>query len=493
MRICIVDDVQENAKYVARVLKDYDVRVFVQPTEVLSAWAMEPFDVIVTDQKMPGMTGIELVRALRARHSDFVAIVISAYTDSDDLIDAVNSNLLYKYVVKPFSPHVLLQHVHRAVEHLELRRANNRLQDQLRVQNRLLAEENRILRVGNQPIFDVFAGRNPGVKRVKELAQLYGASDAPVLITGETGTGKELLARAVHAFSARREQAFLPINCSAIQESLLESELFGYVKGAFTGADAKKPGLVETAAGGVLFLDEIGDLPLSLQPKLLRLIQFGTYIPVGATQEQQVDIRIISATNKNLRLEVSRGTFREDLYYRISSFQIHLPPLRKRPEDVPEILERIAAARGLTVPEMDDDAKRVLAEHPFPGNVRELQNVFDRLLVARRAPSAVDGRAITADAMAGAVRGTNQHEVDTPSEDTFSVAPNYLVQGPIPGETVDLQAELESARRTVIEGVMAQESGNITRTATRLGMSRQGLKNKLREYDEAEGTAQPTG
>ncbi len=492
MRICIVDDVQENAKYVARVLKDYDVCVFVQPTEALSAWATEPFDVVVTDQKMPAMTGLELVRALRARHSDFVAIVISAYTDSDDLIDAVNSNLLYKYVVKPFSPHVLLQHVHRAVEHLELQRANSKLQEQLRVQNRLLAEENRILRAGNQPIFDVFAGRNPGIKRVKELAQLYGASDSPVLISGETGTGKELLARAVHAFSSRRDQVFLPINCSAIQESLLESELFGYVKGAFTGADAKKPGLVDSAAGGALFLDEIGDLPLSLQPKLLRLIQFGTYIPVGAAQERRVDIRIISATNKNLRLEVSRGTFREDLYYRISSFQIHLPPLRKRPEDVPEILERIAAARGLTVPEMDDGAKRVLVEHRYPGNVRELQNVFDRLLVTHPVLSDRGSNAITAAAMAVAVRGTNQHDVDTPVEDDGVAATSYLVQGPIPGQAVDLQAELESARRAVIEGVMAQEAGNISRTAARLGMSRQGLKNKLREYDEAQGSAEST-
>ena len=490
MEVCIVDDIPENAKYVRRVLKDYSATVFTDPRQALEHCTDNTFDILITDQKMPGVSGIELVKALRRRKTDFVTIVISAYTDSEDLIDAVNSNVIYKYVVKPFSPSVLLQHVHRAAEHLTLSRKNDRLQRALRQQHRLLVEETR-LETGNEiSIFDVFTGTDPAMRRTKELSQLYAVSDEPILITGETGTGKELLARVIHAFSPRRDKPFLPLNCSAFQESILESELFGYERGAFTGADRPKRGLMEAADGGTLFLDEIGDLPISLQPKLLRSLQFGTFIPVGGTREKQVDVRIVSATNKNIRQHVERGLFREDLYYRVNAFHVHLPPLRKRKHDILSILERIADARGIHLPSLSDEARGVLVNHPFPGNVRELQSVLERLnLAASRdgeqpisvgvVQAAVDPEGSFLD---GAERDRTgapirEHELQLPSTEKQMVP-----SGVAPEESIDLNARVEAYRERVIRQVFEQEDGNISRTARRLAMSRQGLKNKLREF-----------
>ncbi|MFP4484417.1 MAG: sigma-54-dependent transcriptional regulator [Spirochaetaceae bacterium] len=490
MRVCIVDDILENAKYVRRVLKDYSVTLFTDPHEARRHCIENSFDILITDQKMPGLTGLELVRAIRTRKTDFVTIVISAYTDSEDLIDAVNSNVIYKYVVKPFSPSVLLQHVHRAAEHLTLSRKNDRLQQALRKQHRILVEESRGEGSGSESIFDVFTGDDPAMRRTQELTQLYAVSDEPVIITGETGTGKELLARVIHAFSPRRNKAFLPLNCSAFQESILESELFGYERGAFTGADRPKKGLMEAADGGTLFLDEIGDLPVTLQPKLLRSVQFGTFIPVGGTAEKHVNVRVVSATNKNLRQLVERGLFREDLYYRINAFHVHLPPLRKRRRDILAIMERIAESRGIRMPNLSKEAREALLAHSFPGNVRELQSVLERLSLATRR----DGdEPVSAEIMRAAVdpEGTflegleqdqlAQNPVGLHGANGLSTAPPSL--GEIaPGESIDLNARLEIYRENVIRRVFLQEEGNISRTARRLAMSRQGLKNKLREF-----------
>lgn len=490
MQVCIVDDILENAKYVRRVLKDYSVILFTDPHKALQHCAENNFDILITDQKMPGLTGLDLVRAIRSRKTDFVTIVISAYTDSEDLIDAVNSNVIYKYVVKPFSPSVLLQHVHRAAEHLTLSRKNDRLQQALRKQHRILVEESRGDRSGSESIFDVFTGDDPAMRRTQELTQLYAVSDEPVIITGETGTGKELLARVIHAFSPRRNKPFLPLNCSAFQESILESELFGYERGAFTGADRPKRGLMEAADGGTLFLDEIGDLPVTLQPKLLRSLQFGTFIPVGGTTEKRVDVRVVSATNKNLRQLVERGLFREDLYYRINAFHVHLPPLRKRRRDILAIMGRIADSRGIRMPDLSSEAREMLLAHAFPGNVRELQSVLERLSLAIRG----DGdQPVSGDIMRAAVdpEGTflegleQEYAAQDPAglhaaNGRNSAPPNL---GDIaPGETLDLNARLETYRENVIRQVFQQEGGNISRTARRLAMSRQGLKNKLREF-----------
>lgn len=485
MQICVVDDILENAKYIRRILKDYTVTIFNDPRQALDSCQNQNFDIVITDQKMPGMTGIELVKAIRRQETDFVAIVISAYTDSEDLIDAVNSNIIYKYIVKPFSPSVLLQHVHRAAEHLTLSRKNEYLQRALRRQHRLLVEETRGYRGQAGSIFDVFTGDDPAIQHTQELTQLYAVSDEPVLVTGETGTGKELLARVIHAFSPRRNKPFLPLNCSSFQESILESELFGYERGAFTGADRAKKGLMEAADGGTIFLDEIGDLPLNLQPKLLRSLQFGTFIPIGGTTERHVDVRVVSATNKNLRRLAEHGLFREDLFYRINAFHIHLPPLRKRRRDLFLILQRIAESRGLDVPDLSDEARQILLDHPFPGNIRELQSILERLALAARQDG---GGAIPPSVMAAAIEPETAFGDDGAPRDP--AAGDQDVDGDDDGaeesidraEAIDLNARVEAYREQMIRQVFEQEERNISRTARRLGMSRQGLKNKLREY-----------
>ncbi|MCG8479957.1 MAG: sigma-54 dependent transcriptional regulator, partial [Spirochaetales bacterium] len=476
MRVCIVDDIIENARYVRRILVDYETHLFNDPREALEFVRANPIDILITDQKMPELTGIELVRTITETTEDFVTLVISAYTDSDDLIDAVNSNLIYKYVVKPFSPQVLLQHVQRAADHLTLRRSNAMLQRRLRLQNEVLRQENSALRRNDARPFDVFIGEDPVMEKIKELTRIYAPSAEPVLITGETGTGKELLARAVHESSQRRNDPFLPINCSALQESMLESELFGHAKGAFTGAERAKAGLLEAADGGTLFLDEIGDMPAVLQAKLLRAIQFGTFIPVGSTDERRVDVRFISATNKNLREAVSCGMFRADLFYRLNPLHIHLPPLRERRGDIVPILGRLAEIRNLSPPPLTDAARTALLSYPFPGNVRELKSVLERLVLAGRLR---DNVSVDVGALNEALALPKVDETEGRRAHSRSAIEAEL-RLPQPDEVVSLAAMVEAFEKRVIHHVLMQENDNISRSARRLGMSRQGLKNKVR-------------
>lgn len=477
MRVCIVDDEIENAKYVQRVLTGYQSYLFTSPEEAIEFVRINPVDIIVTDQKMPAVTGLELVRHVREHTEDFMALVISAYTETDDLIDAVNSNIIYKYIVKPFSPTVLLQHVHRAIEQLELRRSNATLRRQLESRTQALSLENRLLRGTVTPPMDFFVGDDPAMEQVKELFGRYAGSEEPVLITGETGTGKELLARALHEVSTRREQPFLPLNCSALPESTMESELFGYARGAFTGADRQKSGLLEAADGGVLFLDEIGDMSPALQAKLLRVIQFGTFIPVGTVKERSVNVRIISATNRDLWGDCERGRFRQDLYYRINPLHIHIPALRERRHDILPIARRIARNRGLELPPFSEEASNAVTAYAFPGNVRELASLVERLALLQR-----DRRMTVID-----IRHLGEVldipiELNRPTDRTTAKYGHIAVHLPADNETCSIADMLASAEEKVILHVLSQEEHNISRTARRLGMSRQGLKNKLTRY-----------
>jgi len=473
MHICIVDDVRENAELVERVLSSYSTTTFTEPVAALEHIRSNPVDILIADQKMPEMTGLDLIRRVREVNKDIVAIVISAYTDTEDLVAAVNSNSVYSYLVKPFSIEELRNTVASARVRLERRRTQQRLNSELAIQNRLLLEENDSLRAGSQPILDLFAGGDPAMAKIKELALLYALSDEPVLITGETGTGKELLARVVHHFSPRRDKPFVVINCSNLGEHLLESTLFGHSKGAFTGADRDKRGLVADAHTGTLFLDEVGDLPEHIQPKLLRFLQFQTFTPVGSNQEQQVDVRVVSATNKNLREMTDFGVFRADLYFRLNTFQIHLPPLRQRKQDLIPIMRRIARARGMELPPVTDEARRLLEERAFPGNVRELQNIIGRLMLMLHQQPA---DRITHRLLSVAV----SDEPLTKSESEISV------RIPGPGESVDIHGTVAAVERCLVEAVMEQEGGNISRCARRLGLSRQGLRNKLRDQEPPE-------
>jgi len=471
MDICIVDDVEQNGELMRRVLSHYDTVLFTDPVRALEHMRGNAVDILVTDQKMPGMSGLDLIRGVRALNKDLISIVVSAYTDSEDLVGAVNSNLVFRYLVKPFSIQELRDTVTSAVARLERRRTERRMSAELAIQNRLLIEENDTLRAGSQPILDLFAGGDPAMAKIKELALLYALSDEPVLITGETGTGKELLARIVHHFSPRRDRPFVAVNCSNLGEHLLESTLFGHARGAFTGADREKAGLVQDAHEGTLFLDEIGDLPAHLQPKMLRFIQFQTFTPVGANRERHVDVRIVSATNQNLRRMTEAGSFRSDLFYRLNTFQIHLPPLRQRKQDIVPIMRRIARARGSELPPVTDEARAYLEQHDFPGNARELQSIVQRLLL-RIHHEHVDEitRQVLSEALAGDLRSAASDDVVVPI--------------PRRGESINLHAVIADVERAVIRAVLAQEDGNISQTARRLGLSRQGLRNKIQSMEE---------
>ncbi len=484
MRIVVVDDEPANNEYVARVLSNFDTVCFDNPSEALTYCTEAPFDILITDQRMPKISGIELARRIRYVRNDFAVLVISAYTDSDDLIDAVNSNVIYKYIVKPFSPEVLLQNVHRTEEYLDLQREKERLEQLLRHENARLTIENRRLQRQSSQILDQFVGYHPSILRLKELVSIYARSDQPILLTGETGTGKELIARAIHSLSPRADRPFVPINCSALPDNLLESELFGYEKGAFTGADAKKPGLFRTADGGTIFLDEIADLPLKFQPKVLRVIQFGTFYPIGSTTEQHVDVRIVSATNRDIRSAVDNEGFRSDLFYRISGLEVKIPPLREHIDDVLPILNSIIVKNNIRLPPLTDDAKRALASHRFPGNVRELENIVEKLrLVAQSYRLESVTEELVTEAMIDGV-GKKIFEKAPPNS---SPRGSLIEEDGISTTTgdsapLDIQKYVDDIEKRIIGSYLNATGGNISKTARLLSMSRQGLRNKLKRY-----------
>ena len=477
MRIVIVDDEPSNVSFIKRVLQNYATETFIHSREALQYCCQNDFDVLVSDQKMPDISGIELIKKVKEQNNNFTAIIISAYTDTDDLIDAVNSNLIYKYIVKPFSPDFLLQNVHRASETLALQREKDRLEMKLKEQNRDLAEENASLRSSIRNPLDDFIGFHQPVTKLKELASMYARSDEPLLLSGETGTGKELIARAVHSLSRQSKNSFIAVNCSAFSENLLESELFGFEKGAFTGAVNHKKGLVELAEGGTLFLDEIGDFPLAFQAKILRFIQFGTYFPIGSVTEKRVDVRIIAATNKQLEKEVVEGRFRKDLYYRINPLHIEIPPLRDRKEDILPIIDALAARKEYKLPPFSKDAEEYLFNYPFPGNVRELEGFVEKvyLRITTHGLERID-EVLVKDAL---TKGKNRY---------FYTGENQkAIEELNVNQSINLQDYIDSFQKEIIAQYLDFNKGNISRTANALGLSRQGLKNKMKKLQLSGG------
>ena len=473
MKIIVVDDESANVTYLRRVLQNYETEAFVDPMDALDYCRGNDFDLIIADQKMPGLSGIDLIKQIQHAKNDFLGIIISAYTDSGDLIDAVNSNVIYKYIVKPFTPDSLLQNVHRADENLSLQREKRRLEEQLRVQNEALRKENLQLKTRTEQGLDSFIGYHPKIERIKSLSRMYALSEEPLLLTGETGTGKELIARGVHAMSSRWNGRFIALNCSAFSEQLLESEFFGYEKGAFTGAIRNKSGLVEEAEGGTLFLDEIGDFPPSFQSKILRFIQFGTFFPVGSTKEKQVNVRIIAATNRHLDRDVERGIFRKDLFYRLSSLRIAIPPLRERKEDILPLIEYIADKRKYNLPRFEENGLNFLLQYSFPGNVRELEGLLEKLNLHAAVHRT---EAISASLIREILTRGMQ-------EDEFASVPLLSTAEPtevVPEEgDFDLQEYLNAVQKSVITRKLSCNRGNISKTARELHLSRQGLKNKM--------------
>jgi two-component system response regulator HupR/HoxA len=341
----------------------------------------EEVAVILTDYRMPRMTGVELLRRSQEIAPDAIRIVLTAYTDVDSLMEAINTGRIYHFVPKPWDPTDLVLVVRRAAERYALGAENARLRDELELALNTLRREAREAR--ERPgSFDRLIGAQTGLRPAVELAKKVLDTDTTVLLLGETGTGKELFARLIHDNGPRRAARFVAQNCGALPESLLESELFGHARGAFTGAIAERKGLFEEADGGTIFLDEVGEMSAGMQLRLLRVLQEGEIRRVGASGTRKVAIRVLAATNADLEADVEAGRFRKDLYYRLSVFPIRLPPLRERPADIPTLAEHfLRVYRQRTrraVPAISPEALRLLCAYPFPGNVRELENEIER-------------------------------------------------------------------------------------------------------------------
>ncbi len=411
--------------------------------------------VIVTDYRMPGMSGVELLRRSQELAPEALRIVLTAYTDVDSLMEAINTGRIYHFVAKPWDPKELLVIVRRAAERYTLAQENVRLRDELEVTLNALRREAADARA--RPLsFDRLIGAETGLRASVELVRKVLDADTTVLLLGETGTGKELFARLLHDSGARRQARFVAQNCGALPESLLESELFGHVRGAFTGAVGERKGLFEEADGGTILLDEVGETSTAMQTRLLRVLQEGEIRRVGASTSRRVNVRVIAATNTDLDAEVEAGRFRRDLYYRLNVFPVRLPPLRERPADIPALAEhflRMYRQRAhRAVPGISPEAMRCLRAYPFPGNVRELENEIERAVML-----AEDGRPIAPEDLSDRIRQE---------------------AGPAPGP-ITLNEAIEQLKRRMIEDAL-RECGSKTRAAERLGLTRQSLQQMLR-------------
>src|SRR3954447_931419 len=374
-RILVVDD-EASLRRVMQVQlqrQGYETRVAGGGEEALQMLESGDYHLVLTDLRMGSMNGIELLQEIHKRWPEVSVIVMTAFGTIENAVQAMQAGA-YHYVTKPVQVAELSLVVDRALEHTRLVQEVNRLRENLDAQYG----------------FEAIIGRSPALLSVLDIAARAAQSEATVLIEGETGTGKELLARAIHQNSLRKGRPFLAINCGAIPKDLLESELFGYRKGAFIGALEHKRGKIETADGGTLFLDEIGELPLALQVKLLRLIQQGEMEKLGALEATKVDVRIVAATNRNLKVMMQEGSFREDLYYRLAVIPITLPPLRERTEDIGDLIRHFLLTNKRKLARPDLTLPPVLlpyfARYSWPGNIRELENVLERIVVLSRGP-----------------------------------------------------------------------------------------------------------
>jgi DNA-binding NtrC family response regulator len=448
MKILVVDDevsILETLEILFRG-EGYEVTVADSGPKALAALEDEKPDLVLSDIRMPGAGGLDVLTAAREADPEMPVILMTAQASLQSAVRAVNEGAYY-YLQKPFANDELLAICRRAAE-----------ARQLKVENRQLKKE---IRRRVRPNVRRPVGGAPRFLEVLELAETVAATGSTVLISGESGTGKEVLARYIHELSDRAEQAFLSINCGALPESLLESELFGHVKGSFTGAVKDKDGLLVAAGGGTFFLDEIGEMTPSTQVKLLRAVQEREVIPVGATKAIPVDVRIISATNRDLEEEISRGAFRSDLYYRLNVIQLHLPPLRERREDIPVLaahfLDELGAQRGPDrVPVLADETLEVLKRYDWPGNVRELENALERAAVV------ATGNTIDPQSLPDRVREAPRPRLGT--------------------EEVYQNPTMEVVERAYIQWVLQAEGGNKTRAAEVLGIDPSTLYRKLNRY-----------
>lgn len=459
-RVVIVDDEQDFARGVARLLAgqfaDLDVVAVHGGREALQILTRGPVQVMITDLRMPEMTGLQLLQQALEIQPGLSMVVLTAYGTIETAVEALRAGA-YDFLTKPIEPAQLFRVVEKGLERSALLEENNRLRE-------ILAKQD----AGGELV-----GDGPAMRRLKQTIAAVAQSEYTVLVRGESGTGKELVARLVHRLGPRATKPFLAVNCPSIPDNLLESELFGHVKGAFTGADRDHKGLFASASGGTIHLDEIGDITPAIQTKLLRVLQDGEVRPVGSSRAARVDARVVASTNQDLEAGLKAKTFREDLYYRLNVLSIHLPALRERSEDIPLLASHFfsTACREMGLPDkaVDQDVLQWMTKHPWPGNVRELQNFVRRLTVF--APGdrvgmdlvrlVLQGGCVPAPALAG-----------------------HAQVGPLIAYK-DAKAEVvDSFTQTYIQNVLAQTKGNVSEAARISGLSRVALQKILNRTGE---------
>lgn len=446
-KILIVDDQINTCKSLEAILKKsgYFCSFTLSAEDALKKVQAEHFDIVITDIRMPGMDGLQLLEELKKIQPHLVVIMITGYATIKSAVESIQKGA-YDYLPKPFTPEEVRVVIERAAEHSRLQAENILLRRQLHTQS----------------AFANIIGNCPAWQRVMDLVRKVASRDSNILLTGETGTGKELVAKAIHQLSPRREKIFQPINCASLAETILESELFGHVKGAFTGAVTTRRGLIEMADGGTIFLDEIAETSPAFQAKLLRVIQEGEFFRVGDTHPMHVNIRIIAATNRDLEKAVERKEFRQDLYYRLKGIAIHLPPLRERVDDIPllayHFLEKYRGTRPVT--KIDPQALKALMAYKWPGNIRELEHVIEYAL------SMAEG---------GTIKISDLPEEFITRVAERATAPESWINSPY---TI-AKSEFE---KFYLTHLLRESNWNISEASRRAQMFRQNLQQKIRKY-----------
>ncbi len=438
-KILIVDDERKMCIVLKTAFENIGLSVTTANSgeAAIAALDVDTFDVILSDIKMPGMSGLDLLEKVKSSFPETEVLLMTAYADAKTAVDAMK-NGAYDYVIKPFEIDELRHKVKHILDKHDLKQENKTLKKKL----------------VNKYSLDNMVGKSGAMQQVYQLVEKVAQSDATVLVRGESGTGKELVAHAIHHCSPRKDNQFIAVNCSALPETLLESELFGYEKGAFTGADKQKPGLFEVAGNGTIFLDEIGDMTPATQVKLLRALQAKEVIRVGGTQSIKIHARTIAATNRNLEEMVKEKSFREDLYYRINVFPIVIPPLRDRKTDVPELIEHFMTLQQVDPQKIDPKAIKLLIEFAWPGNVRELENVIERALIM------AGGSSISVQDLPPYIRGEAEMPIDLQTSDD------------------DLMT-LDEMEIRMIQRALARAESNKTKAAELLGITRRQLYSKM--------------
>ena len=442
-RILVVDDEATQRELVCGYLKKQGFEVFAAPSaeRALEFFRQEPVELILTDQRMPNLSGLDLLKAAQAINPETNVIMMTAYGNIETAVEAMKAGAA-DYLTKPLHLEELLQKIQRIRERCRLYEENRELREELKERHRI----------------EGIIGESGQMLEVISLVQRIAPSEATVLIRGESGTGKELIAKAIHYASRRAARSLVRVNCAALPENLLESELFGHEKGAFTGAVAARKGRFELADSGTLFLDEIGDLPLHLQAKLLRVLQEREFERVGSSQTFKVNVRVLSATNRDLEAMIKSGQFREELYYRLNVVTLLLPPLRERRQDLPALMEHFlkhfAAKNSKTIRGFSHEARQALLRYDYPGNVRELENLIERAVV------------LTRDDVVG--RGDLPLTLEESEERT--------------GQETQLTAAVEGLERRMIKYALVRSGGVQTRAAEQLGITERALRYKLKKY-----------